>query len=115
MSARINGVRQWQPGARLLRMVSHPVRLRILDVLRGGAMSVSEVNQTVNVIQPNLSQHLAVLREAQLVASHVDGPRRCYYLLRPDLVDSLLGMLTADHPITTRAREEVVAEVISHR
>jgi ArsR family transcriptional regulator len=103
--------RAWDASAGLLRTVSHPVRLCVLDVLRDGPKSVADINVVVDVVQPNLSQHLAVLREAGLVASHADGPRRLYYLLRPSLVEALLGLLTQEHPVHQLPRAQVVAAV----
>ena len=105
------GHRVWDESAGLLRTVSHPVRLCVLDVLRAGPRSVADINAVVDVVQPNLSQHLAVLREAGLVASHADGPRRLYYLLRPSFVDALLGLLVEDHPVQQQQRSQVVAAV----
>ncbi len=111
MASIATAIRRWENGASLLRTVSHPVRLCVLEVLRGGPRSVAEVNEVVNVVQPNLSQHLAVLREAGLVASHADGPRRLYYILRPSLVEDLLGLLESDHPVRIRDRKDVVSAV----
>ena len=111
MASTAAAIRRWESSASLLRTVSHPVRLCVLDVLSDGPRSVAEVNEIVEVVQPNLSQHLAVLREAGLVASHADGPRRLYYLLRPALVEELLALLHRDHPVHIRERNEVVAAV----
>jgi len=111
MLRRQQGHRVWEDSAGLLRTVSHPVRLCVLDVLRAGPKSVADINAVVDVVQPNLSQHLAVLREAGLVASHADGPRRLYYLLQPSFVEDLLGLLVQEHPSQQLARSEVVAAV----
>lgn len=111
MLRRHKGHRVWEDSAGLLRTVSHPVRLCVLDVLRAGPKSVADINSVVDVVQPNLSQHLAVLREAGLVASHADGPRRLYYLLRSSFVDDLLDLLVDDHPSQQLPRSEVVAAV----
>ncbi len=111
MLRRQKGHRVWEDSASLLRTVSHPVRLCVLEVLLSGPKSVADINSVVDVVQPNLSQHLAVLREAGLVASHADGPRRLYYLLRPSFVEQLLGLLRGDHPTQQRPRSEVVAAV----
>jgi ArsR family transcriptional regulator len=105
------GHRVWDGSASILRTVSHPVRLCILDVLRETPKSVADINAVVDVVQPNLSQHLAVLREAGLVASHADGPRRLYYLLKPSFVDALLSLLHEKHPVQQLPRSEVVAAV----
>lgn len=93
MSDSSQGTSAWEADASLLRGISHPVRLCVLDLLRGGPRSVSEVNEVVGVVQPNLSQHLAVLREAGLVTSEADGPRRLYRLRCPAFVESLLVSL----------------------
>ncbi len=111
MATTAAAIRRWESAAGLLRTISHPVRLCVLEVLMEGPKSVAEVNEVVTVVQPNLSQHLAVLREAGLVASHADGPRRLYYLLRPTLIDELLELLTQDHPVRIRERGEVVSAV----
>jgi ArsR family transcriptional regulator len=111
MLRRPSNHRVWEDSAGLLRTVSHPVRLCVLDVLRSGPKSVADINEVVNVVQPNLSQHLAVLREAKLVASHADGPRRLYYLLRPSFVEELLVLLDAEHPTQQLPRATVVAAV----
>jgi DNA-binding transcriptional ArsR family regulator len=111
MLRRLEGHRAWEDSAGLLRTVSHPVRLCVLDVLREGPKSVADINGVVDVVQPNLSQHLAVLREAGLVASHADGPRRLYYLLRPSFVEALLILLVEDHPSRQQPRAQVVAAV----
>ncbi len=111
MLRRQQGHRVWEESAGLLRTVSHPVRLCVLDVLRAGPKSVADINAVVDVVQPNLSQHLAVLREAGLVASHADGPRRLYYLLRPSFVEDLLTLLGQEHPTQQLPRAAVVAAV----
>ena len=67
--------------------VAEPVRRQILDVLRDGERCVTDLVDDLGISQPSVSKHLAVLREADLVAVRRDGKRR-WYRLRPEpLVD----------------------------
>jgi DNA-binding transcriptional ArsR family regulator len=47
-----------------LRSVAHPVRIRILSLLTGGAMSAAEVARELELTHANASYHLRVLHEA---------------------------------------------------
>ncbi|MGI6454912.1 MAG: ArsR/SmtB family transcription factor [bacterium] len=102
---------RWEELATIVKAMAHPVRLLILDELCKGAKCVTDVQQIVDVSQPNLSQHLSALKRAQLIGSHANGPLRCYYLLRPSLVKRLLRELKKEHPISVRPREVVIQEV----
>lgn len=55
--------------AALLKALANEQRLMILCTLVGGPLSVSELNERVALSQSALSQHLAVLREADIVAT----------------------------------------------
>jgi ArsR family transcriptional regulator len=82
--------------ADLLRVVAHPTRLMILAELTGGTKCVSDIRDLLDVPQPNVSQHLAVLKEKGLVDALKDGTSRCYYLARPRLVKGLFAALSRD-------------------
>ena len=60
------------------RAVSDPTRRRILDLLQQGERSVSELVGEFSISQPALSQHLKVLREADLVRFRAEGRARIY-------------------------------------
>lgn len=61
-----------------LRALADPTRRKILELLRAGSATVGEIGRTVPISQPAVSQHLAVLRAAGLVASSAEGARRRY-------------------------------------
>lgn len=90
--------------------MAHPLRLSILETLSDGSRCVKDLNALLPVPQPQLSRQMAVLRKAKLVACHSDGPLRCYYILRPELVRHLIAMLKKDHPPVYRSREAVRKE-----
>jgi ArsR family transcriptional regulator len=100
----------WKERARLMRLISHPVRLLILETLSKGSRCVKDLNSMVDIEQPNFSQHMAVLRNAKLVGCHKSGALRCYYILRPSLVRQLIQILSEEHEIQFRSRDSVVRE-----
>ncbi len=100
----------WQQRAKLLRVMAHPVRLAILEALCERPHCVKHINSLIAIPQPHLSQHIAALRKVELVASHVCGPVRCYYILQPTLVKKLIGLLRQEHATRERKCEAVVRE-----
>lgn len=64
--------------ADLFHALAHPVRLQILDVLRGGEVCVCDLQAALGLRQAHISQHLMELRRAGLVANRKDGPRVYY-------------------------------------
>lgn len=64
----------------LLKSMSNPARLMVLCQLTEGEKSVGELEQAVSMSQSALSQHLAVLRQRQLVATRRSG-QSIYYSL----------------------------------
>jgi ArsR family transcriptional regulator len=107
---RRNRMTFWEERARLMRLISHPVRLLILETLSEGSRCVKDLNSIINIEQPNFSQHMAVLRNAKLVGCHKSGALRCYYILRPSLVRQLIQILSEEHEIRVRSRDSVVRE-----
>ncbi len=101
--------------AELLKAMAHPVRLGILQKLCEGAQCVTDVQNMFTISQPNLSQHLANLKNANLVGSYANGSLRCYYLLRPKLVKRILNELSKPHPVEERSKESVAREVMKKR
>ncbi|MBW4030395.1 MAG: winged helix-turn-helix transcriptional regulator [Acidobacteria bacterium] len=55
--------------AQLFRSLSHPVRIRILELLVAGELPVSDLRDEIGVEPSSLSQHLSVLKQVGLVVS----------------------------------------------
>jgi DNA-binding transcriptional ArsR family regulator len=53
--------------AELFKTLSHALRLRILDALRDGEMTVGDLQRALGAEQSSISQHLAALRGKDLV------------------------------------------------
>jgi len=59
--------------ARLFKTLSDPTRLRLLNLLAGGETCVCELTDTLRVVQPKVSRHLARLKRAGLVEARRQG------------------------------------------
>lgn len=81
----------------LLRHLANPTRLKIVDTLRGGVKCVGDLEDLLSLKQPNISQHVAVLRHAGIVDCYVDGKQRCYFLKDPRL-PALLDAMSGEFP-----------------
>ncbi|MGA8342199.1 MAG: metalloregulator ArsR/SmtB family transcription factor [Candidatus Sulfotelmatobacter sp.] len=75
--------------AEFFKALAHPLRIRILDELRKGEMSVNDLGSRLNVEQSNLSQQLAVLRNRNILAARKDGQNVFYSVRDPQLFDLL--------------------------
>ena len=62
--------------------VGEPIRRQILERLRRGPLPVGELARGLPVTRPAVSQHLRVLKAAQLVQNHSVGTRNFYRLDR---------------------------------
>ena len=85
--------------AKLFRGLADPSRLAILETLRDGERTVSQLVLATGLSQPNTSAHLACLKDCGLVTSRQEG-RFVYY----DIADARMVDIL-------RAVEDVLAEV----
>jgi DNA-binding transcriptional ArsR family regulator len=82
----------YQLHAHLCKALAHPTRLLIIDELRDGPRSVSELVERIGLRQSNLSQHLGVLRDQRLVIARRDG-QTVNYSLRDARVTQAFDLL----------------------
>ncbi len=92
--------------AQVAHALAHPVRLQILEALADGAAYVMDLTTALGRRQANISQHLAVLREAGLVQAEREGMTVRYTLRSPQVVQVLeaLAGLGRDVPFTAVGR-----------
>lgn len=64
--------------AQRFRILSEPMRIKLLDHLREGEASVQELQDAVGASQQNVSKHLGLLREAGMVSRTKHGNRSFY-------------------------------------
>jgi len=75
--------------AEFFKALAHPLRIRILDELRKGEVSVNDLGSRLNVEQSNLSQQLAVLRNRNILSARKEGQNVYYSVRDPQLFDLL--------------------------
>jgi len=80
----------------LLKVVAHPVRIEILEELTKGVKCVSDLEEFLEISQPNISQHLSLLRNFQIIDYFIDGRLRCYFLVNP-IIPDLLELLKTNY------------------
>jgi len=69
--------------ARRFQVLGEPCRLRILQTLQGGAMTVNQIVGKLNGNQPNISKHLQILFDAGLVGRERSGNSVFYNIADP--------------------------------
>ena len=74
----------------VFRGLGNGTRLGIVRRILDDEMCVGELQDELGCSQPNISQHLAVLRDRGVVTPHRDGNRVCYTLADARIADLLL-------------------------
>ena len=100
----------YQAKAEFFRMLGHPVRIRVLELLAGGPRPVRDLLAQTGADASSLSQQLAVLRRAGIVTASRNGPTVVYALAGPDVSD----LLQAARRILTEllaGQEELLSEL----
>lgn len=59
--------------AKLLKTMSHPIRLKILCLLQDKEMTVGDLHREVRTTNANVSQHLSILRNQGIIAYRKDA------------------------------------------
>lgn len=78
--------------ARSLKAMSHPIRLKLLCALGEGELSVQDLVDKVGTSQSNVSQHLGILREKDILATRKRA-NRVYYRVNDKRTLQLIGMM----------------------
>jgi ArsR family transcriptional regulator, lead/cadmium/zinc/bismuth-responsive transcriptional repressor len=79
--------------AGMLRAAGEPSRLRLLELLTGGELCVSEIAGVTEESLPTISQRLKVLRQEGLVSSRREGKHVMYTLADQHVIDLILAVL----------------------
>ena len=76
--------------AELLKLLGHPVRLRIVELLDlEQELTVSEIHSGVGVSQSTVSQHLSRMKARGILSSRREGTRVVYSIREPQVVRML--------------------------
>lgn len=79
------------PPAKRFKALAHPARLLLLRRLMDSECCVSEVEKCLGLSQPNVSQHLKILKEAGIIQGRRERTRICYRMA-DDRVSRILNI-----------------------
>ncbi|MFR9795730.1 ArsR/SmtB family transcription factor [Streptomyces sp. MS06] len=100
----------YQAKAEFFRMLGHPARIRVLELLQHGPVPVRDLLADMEIEPSNLSQQLAILRRAGIVVSTREGSTVTYALAGGDVAE----LLRAARRILTEllvGRNQLLAEL----
>jgi ArsR family transcriptional regulator len=69
---------RYEARAQIAKALAHPSRLLMLDALSDGELCVCELTELLGADQSTVSKHLAILREAGIVADRKEGTKTFY-------------------------------------
>jgi ArsR family transcriptional regulator len=79
----------------ILKLLSNHYRLMIVCTLSNSELTVGDLNQYIDLSQSALSQHLAKLRDANIVSTRRES-QTIYYQLANEKIEKLLAVLHAE-------------------
>ncbi len=85
--------------AGICQTLANPKRLEVIDRLRDGEKSVTELAEAMKISQANLSQHLSVMRQKGIVATRREGLNVYYRLSNPKIIKAcdLMRQVLLEH------------------
>jgi ArsR family transcriptional regulator len=104
--------------AEVLKTLANPRRLEIVHLLADGPREVGRLAEEMGISQPNVSQHLAVMRSAGVVEAERDGREVRYRLSDPEIIcacETMRGVLIRRLARISEAATRTPAEVVSAR
>jgi DNA-binding transcriptional ArsR family regulator len=96
--------------AEIIQAAGHPIRLAIIDFLRGGEQCVCDIAVHVGAQRSNVSRHLAVMLKAGIVDCRKDGLKMIYSLKTPCILN-FLGCVTDVLRHQVKANAEVLRKL----
>jgi DNA-binding transcriptional ArsR family regulator len=100
----------------VLKTLANVRRLEIVHLLADGPREVSRLAEEIGISQPNVSQHLAVMRSAGVVEAERDGREVRYRLSDPEIIEAcekMRGVLARRLARHSAAASRTPAEVIA--
>ncbi|MGC9385923.1 MAG: ArsR/SmtB family transcription factor [Hydrogenovibrio sp.] len=88
-----------EKASKALKAMGHPLRLKILCVLGDSEMPVMDIVSKVGTTQSNISQHIDILREKEIITSRRDGSRILCKVRDPQILNLLEAMQQTFCPV----------------
>jgi ArsR family transcriptional regulator, virulence genes transcriptional regulator len=90
--ARDSDTRIYEMQADACLALANPKRLQILNILKDGEMSVARMTGEMGINKANLSQHLAVLRQKNMLETRRQGTTIYYKISNPKITEACMIM-----------------------
>ena len=84
----------FEKAAEVFRVMSAPMRLRIISALCSAEKNVGELLQSIDTTQPNMSQHLHTLHRAGILGRRREGVQIYYRIINESVVGMCRAMCT---------------------
>jgi ArsR family transcriptional regulator len=99
--------------ADLLKSISHPKRLEVVHLLRDQELSVTQIQEMLDLPQANLSQHLMIMRQAGIVKTRKKGKQILYSLTHKNVIKAsdLLRELLIEKYQHTHLKDEFLLQM----
>ncbi|MGO5074180.1 ArsR/SmtB family transcription factor [Clostridium sporogenes] len=72
---------------KILKALAHPIRLKIIKKLSHGELCVCKLSEDVEFTQSNLSQHLRILKDAEILKARKEGMWTYYSITNNKILD----------------------------
>ncbi|MBX2797935.1 MAG: metalloregulator ArsR/SmtB family transcription factor [Myxococcales bacterium] len=92
----------------IFKAIAHPIRRRVLQLLRDGPLTAGELAGAFAVSKPTMSKHFALLREAGLVSVEKQG-RELVYQLETSVLEEALAAFAESVGLTEPTTNEEVS------
>ncbi len=75
--------------AEFIHALANPIRLKIISIIGNEKVCVSDISKILKIRQPNISQHLNILRNVGILKKKREGKTICYTLIYPKVLELL--------------------------
>ncbi len=82
----------YKGSARILKALAHPTRIQLLHLIREQYPCVKAMGEMTGIAQPNISQHLSLLRNIGIIEAERNGNQVCYRI-KDETAVKLLNVL----------------------
>ena len=96
--------------ANRFKIMSEPLRLRILQALQNGEKSVTELTELTETSQPNVSKHLKILQTSGLVKRRQTG-NTVYYAIADESIFTLCELVCSSLETRLKNQAEIFAQI----
>lgn len=88
-----------EKASKALKAMGHPLRLKILCVLGANELPVMDIVSRVGTTQSNISQHIDILREKEIIVSRREGSKILCKVRDPQILNLLEAMQNTFCPV----------------